>query len=411
MFQTIKKSTIQLSIVAAIALSPSLLQAASASGAMEGSSESISAAIEQPNFEGQLVRINTAVNLVRLNTDILESMPVSLDAEWVDEVVAPLTEEQSKKTMARKEVQEDAYYSTVGVTNAILGRTAIPISPLGIRLYTEAAVIYEKIPDMNVFPEITNPKTYITFKDVKLKKVKAVKGTLYKNVEEATISLLPDALQEEVIAAQKEFKQAKIDAGKAKADEKLIEAWLDDDKNQNSPEIAEYNEKLKVAQLNTAKMEEQFKAKEEAYFLLLEKGSEAIEASFDASKIPLAKKLEKLLDTVDNNVIGAISLYASATAGLVRGLGQAGEEIKAITKAQLVIPVGQKQKLDERYARMAKGALLAIPNIFIGSYYATTQSSLAGKYQQIVDKVIEGAKVLEKEAEAAKKAKEAEVKK
>lgn len=415
MLNFFKKTGIKLSLVAAIIATPSISMAASGSGFVEGSSESISAAMENPTFEGQLARINVGINLIRLNTDILERMPVSADAEWVDEVVADITSQMYKETLSLKAVREDAYYSTVGLTNAILGRQAIPVSPLSARLFYEASIIYKNakngnsdfnLPDMNVFPSISDMKTYITFKDdskVEIIDVEAKTG-FYRNVVEAVISLLPEDLKEEVLEAKKEMQNAKDIFSDATSIEGQLDAWLDDDVNSNSPEVAEKEEALELAKVKKDEAEKAFESKEDAYLALLESGAEAIGTDYDSSKVPLAKKLEKLLDTVDNNAIGAISMFTAATAGMVRGYATASDEMKAINQAQQLTSLigNQKQFLVERYERMAIGTLMAVPNITIGTYMAISQSSEIGKYQDIINKILEGAKAEEEAAKASK---------
>lgn len=140
---------------------------------IEGLSESSSAALEDPSFEKQLVRINVGINLIRINTDIIENMPVSADSKWVEKVIAPVNRRAVNILNA---VRDDAYYSTVRITNAILGRPlSVRMSPLEYRLYWQASVIYKNssngnpkynIPDMNTFPDISNTKTYTSFKEV-----------------------------------------------------------------------------------------------------------------------------------------------------------------------------------------------------------------------------------------------------
>ena len=406
MLKTIKKSSFGLSLVALMAITTSSLYAASAGGVFEGTSESTSALIEDPSFESQLNRINVGVNLVRINTDILENMPVSQDSKWVDEVIAPVTHKKRQELYKLDDVKNDAYYSTAALTNAILGRRAMVMSPLNLRLYLQASVIYKNdinghsnnnLPDMNTFPDITDTKTYVTFKSddkVKMIDVEATSGNLYSNVEAAVISLLPEDLQEGVSSAKDDYEIAKENVGASKSEVASIEAWLDDDANIDSTEKAEKNAELEAAKVALSENETVMQEKENIYFELLASGAEAIESNFDESKIPLAKKLDSLLDAVDNNALGAISMFTSATAGLTRGMGMLDKELKAIMLAQgLTTLVGnQKQYIDERYRRMLVGSLLALPNITLGTYYAVSQSSKIGKYQDIVNAVLDGEK-------------------
>jgi hypothetical protein len=254
MLKKIKSSSIKLSIVAALAVSPFSLYAASAGGMIEGSSESSSAMLEDPSFEKQIVRINVGINLVRINTDILESMPVSQDSEWVDKVVSAVDYATVNNLDA---VKYDAYYSTVNVTNALLGKAvSIRMSPLEARLFWQASVLYKNktngnkgfnIPNMNVFPDISDTKTYTSFKSdskVSFIDVEAASGNLYNNVEDAVISLLPEDLQEAVSSAKSEYITARDELGSATSDVKTIDAWLDDDANAQSGERADKEAEL-----------------------------------------------------------------------------------------------------------------------------------------------------------------------
>ncbi len=400
MLNTIRKSSIKLSLVTALALAPSVAFGASGGGFIESSSESTSALIEQPNFEGQLVRINTGINLIRINTDILENMPVSVDSQWVDKVVGNF---DYNAIANMPEVKNDLYYSTVGFTNRILGRPTVILSPLGARLFHQASAIYKTVPDMNVFPDISDSKTFVTFSDIELIEVEAISGNLYTNVEEATISLLPDDMQEQAKEAQKEYRQARQNLQDGEDKIGTLEKWLDDDANENSSEVATYESDLEIAEKEKEELSTAFDLQEEVYFKTLEDGALALESNYDASKLPLAKKLESLLDTVDNNALSAVSMFSSAIAGLARGMGMLDKELQAIDQASGLHPA-YGDAMDERLKRMGIGSLMALPNIGIGTYYAYKQASLAGEYQQIVDKIIEAGEAEKEAKEAAAKA-------
>ncbi len=411
MLNTLKKSSKVLLLAGTLALSPVALSA----NFIEGSSESTSALIEDPSYEKQLVRINVGMNLIRINTDIIENMPVSENSEWVDKVIAPVDYRLVNELDA---VKHDAYYSTVRITNALLGKNvAIRMSPLEARLFWQAAVLYKnsnnghngyKIPDMNVFPDITDSKTYTSFKmsngkKVSLIDVEASSGNLYKNVEEAVISLLPEDMIENVTMAKNEYKEAVRVVAEQKSKIAEIEEWLDKDENSESPDRASKEEELAAAEAELVEKEAAEDATEEKYFALLASGAEAVEANLDLAKVPLAKKLDALLDAVDNNAFGAASMFVSATAGITRGYGVIDKELQAIQRAQLLTNLvgNQKEFIGERYERMLVGTLLAIPNIGIGTYYAISQSSSIGKYQDIVGAVLDGAEAAAEASQAA----------
>jgi hypothetical protein len=417
MIKSIKNTSVKLSLVAMLAI-PSMGYAASGAGFIDGSSESSSAYLENPSFEAQIARINVGINLVRLNTDIIERMPISADAQWVDKVSHVMTTDMYKETIHSDVIKNDPYYSTVLLTNVILRRPALSVSPLTARMFYEANTIYKNptngykgyhIPNMSEFPSVKNLKSYVTFKEdpkVAIIDVEASKSKRYSDVVKATIALLPDGLQEDVNSAKKDYVEQKKVYEKALQATKDREAWLDDDKNAHDPQYATKKEELKTLQADQDAKEAVMDKKEEAYYMLLDSGAEAIASNFDESKVPLAKKLEKLLDTVDNNAIGAGSMFVSASVGMLKGYGELQKELKAIVAAQaLTTLVGnQKEFLIERYKRMGIGALMAIPNIAIGTYYATSQSSEVGHYQGIVDSVLEAGKVAQEAKEAEKKA-------
>ena len=144
--------------------------------------------------------------------------------------------------------------------------------------------------------------------------------------------------------------------------------------------------------------------KQDIYYKLIEEAATAIENNFDPSKVTLAKKIDKLLDIVDNNAVGALSMFTAGGAGLLRGLGVLDKEITAMTQAQALTTLVGKQKafIAQRLERLGKGALLALPNIFIGGYYAGKQLSLVRQYKKIVGAVLDGAKALEEQQKETK---------
>ncbi|QSZ41382.1 hypothetical protein GJV85_04430 [Sulfurimonas aquatica] len=415
MFKEFKNKSYKLALITVLAISPLSLQATSSGGIIEGSSESSSAAIEDPSFEKQIVRINVGINLIRINTDILETMPVSADTTWVDEIISPMDYNAVNNL---EDVKNDVYYSTVNITNLIQGKYLnIRMSPLEARLYWEASILYKnarnnnpdyKLPSMNQFPDITDTKSYTSFNEdekVAIINVEATSSNLYNNVEAAVISLLPEDLQESVSSAKAEYDVSKEELDVAKSNIENIKAWLDDDANSDSDERAEKEEELEVSKAFEDEKSLAFDEKQSIYFELLASGAEAIESNFDESKVPLAQKLEHLLDAVDNNAIGALSMFAAAFTGMGRGYGVIDDEVKAMAIAQgLTTLIGnQKEFIIQRATRMGIGTLFAIPNIGIGSYYASAQLNKIGKYQDVVNAVLEAAEVAEEIAEETTK--------
>ena len=432
MLNTFKKASIKLSLVAAMAIAPMSLQAASASCFIDGSSESISALIESPNVEQQINRVDVGIAMVRTNTIVLHDMPISGDSTWVDELTKPMTTVMYNKIRNSPAVRNDPYFSTVAITNAILRRPALGLSPLNARLYMILETIYKNdtnvpkkekgkysIPDIYAIPSFSDMDSFTHFpaknngKKVELIEVNAAKFELYKNAEVATISLAPKKYQEKLNNAKDNYNNDRDAVAEAKGVIKSDEAWLDDDKNSNSPQRSKYEEKVKIKKAELDKLENKFDQADEIYTKLMKEAALAIESNiqgdFMTTKVPLAKKLGKLLDVVDNNAIGAVSMFTAASTHLLKnGIGTLKDELTALQEAQgLSTLVGnQKEFLTLRLERMGKGALMLLPNIAVGSYYALKQSSEAGRYQIIVDKVLEIAKVQDE----VKKTKEVEAK-
>ena len=405
--------------MAAMVIAPLSLQAASASGVMDGSSESISALIESPNVEQQINRVNVGIAFVRVNTVILAEMPISGDSTWVDELTKPMTSDMYTKIKNSPAVKNDPYFATAPITNAILGRKALALSPLNARLYLILNTIYKNtIPDIYGLPSFDNMATFTNFpaknhgKKVEKIEVNAAKFEKFPNVELATISLAPKKYQEKLMDAKDAYAKDKLLVAKTKGAIESAKAWLAEDDNSNSPERPKYKKIVEIKNAELDKQEEALNTADETYTKLMKEAALEIESfipdDFMTREVPLAKKLQKLLDLVDNDAIGAESMFAAATAHLIKnGVGTLGKELQALKTAQaLTTLVGnQKEFIDERLSRFTKGALMLLPNIAIGSYYAAKQVSEAGRYQIIVDKVLEIAeaqKAADKEAREAK---------
>jgi len=426
MLNSIKKNSIKLSIVASLALTPSAVFAASASGVIDGSSESTSALIEGPNVEQQINRINVGIALVRLNTVILNEMPISGDSKWADELTQPMTTNMYTKVRQSNAIKNDPYFSTALLTNVILRRAALGLSPLNARLYVELNAIYKNdtnelmsgehknysVPDIYELPSFDDMKTFTNFgtenNGMKVEKieVEAAQYEKFANVEDATISLAPKKYQKSLLEIKEQYKKAKEDVALSEGIIASTEEWMKDDANANSPQRDKKAELLSLEEQKLTTLEDILNEKDDAYSVLIEEAALAIESfqspEYLEAALPLALKLEKLLDTVDNNAIGAMSMFTAATAHLTKnGVGTLDQEMKALLVAQVATNLvgNQKEFLVERLSRMGTGALMALPNIFIGSYYASKQILEAGKYQTIVNKVIEIAEAAKEQSE------------
>ena len=434
-----KKGAVVLSIAAASVLA--MTSVTGCAGVIDSTSESASAALEDPSVEAQLNRINTGINIVRTNYDILYNMPVSVDAAWVDEIINPISGE--KRAMIARSLAYDPYYATVEFTNRISGKkTLAKISPLDMQLFNRLDALYVERPNIYFLP--TSIDEYKQFKDAKLKKVEAKGGSLYKNVEEAVIALAPEDFQDSLNSAKGEFNEQTNKVLAIKGEIGDLEAFIDDDANKNSSELADKKAQLPVKEKELEEAEKVQDEKEKIYFELLAKAAVAMESNYDESKVPLAQKLDKLLEAVDTGAFQTGSLFAIAMVQIPRFMGQLDQELAVFDRVKnaawfnsmtsngranakyriqkpsyecvdvdsgsvvddkLCAPGGMlKAFIEMREERLAKGAIMALPNIAIGSYYAITQSSLAGKYQDLVDAVVDAYEADQEQKEAAAEA-------
>jgi hypothetical protein len=427
----------KLSVAALLVTVPMGLFATTGKGMAQGSSESISALTENPSFEKQVQRGLVGINLVRLSHTLLTQVPISSDAVWVDVATLSVSGERYKILMNSGVIQKDPYYSTVKLTALISGDqlgAAMALSPLAERMYYVTEVIFRNpynpicklqkdpkkreeclkqmrgyhIPDMNVLPSLSDMKTFYTFKTddkVKIIPVTAAKGTLYKNIEEAMIALATDADQEAIKEAKSNYEEAIENVAKVKGRIAYLKAKLKDDKNANNPKKPQWEKELEQKKQELDNKEKIADKKQEILYNLLDKAALNIKNNFDKSKVPLAKKLKKMADLIEDLEFGAKSMFTSASAGLIRGFGALGNDLKVLTNAKARFP--QKAKaFDERFARLTKGGFLLLPMIGVGTYYSFTDSSLLSHYEKLVDATIEGVEALEE----AKKAKEAKQK-
>jgi hypothetical protein len=159
--------------------------------------------MEKPNLEKQLNRISTGINIIRTNHDILYNMPLSVDSEWIDKIANDVDNE-TRNAIVRS-LANDPYYATVEFTDKLAGDSTMQlykamsgshITPTDIILFNRINILYETHPDVYYMP--TSIDEYKEFRNVDLNQVEALSGNLYKNVDQAVISLIPVELQESI---------------------------------------------------------------------------------------------------------------------------------------------------------------------------------------------------------------------
>jgi len=260
--------------------------------------------------------------------------------------------------------------------------------------------LYKSSNKLDVYQAPTCINEYKQFKDSKLIKVEAKKGVRYPNVEEAVIALTPDP--DTLKDARSEWNEKMVVVAELKQTTSELEAFIDDNNNIGSSELEEKKEELAVKEVELENAEKSADEQESIYSALLKEAVVMLESEYEPEKVPLAKKLDKLLEAVDTGAAQAGVLFATACAKMTSSIEQMESELKVFEDVKLASWFHGNdtiiQQMNYRQDRIVKNAIYAIPNITIGSYYAVKQSLVAGKYQKIVKVILDGYEAEQKQS-------------
>ena len=123
-----------------------------------------------------------------------------------------------------------------------------------------------------------------------------------------------------------------------------------------------------------------------------------MERDFDAGKIKLARKLNKLMNSVHAGALQATTLFTVAGIKLYLSYDILDEEMIAIAGTKGVGAISRSNKLlhfiDIRIERLKNNALTLIPNVGVGLYQSGVQKLRAAKYDEIVETYLDLFKTL-----------------
>ena len=394
--------------------------------------ESFASQMEVPTLEKQLNRVAIGMTILRQNNIMTYEMPISADAKWPQAISAEL--EDAQKQDIANELQKDPYFATSHYTDFLqrkmLGSSATmskfgdyghfaamlmnqTISPLTYRVIQKTEAFYGKNPKN--WPDIFNYdgglNNFLEFKDGKILDIEAVSGDVYQNLSEAVISLTPVGMQKDLTLAQSDMLDAYDKVAALKSQKAQNESKLQIDEAQ-----VKTNQKIQIKQ-EILVLDEQIKfaesianEQEMIYNTILEGAILAIQNDInidDENYVNLANNVNIVSKEIQSGAIEAYTSFSLALTNIVSNdiIKKFPKELKSLAIGKMYVPSNLQRKYNKRMLRVVKNAVYLLPNIFMGSYYASKQIGLAQKYKDITEVIITANEVKTKQNLAAKNAK------
>ncbi len=373
--------------------------------------ESVQSQMEVPTLENQANRVAIGMAIVRENNIMAFKMPISSDAYWPTLVAADINESEDRFIM--NSLRNDPYYATVhysdfiqrkrlgssasmnmlgdfsNITSTVLNQS---VKPLTKRAIQKIIILYGKNQSNwpNIYDFGSSLDNFIEFRDGNLKDIEAPKGDVYETIGEAVISLAPINMQKDLNVARinmlDEFEEVAAYKSQKAELQKVDDSKRVQEKLQTQREIAMIDTKI-------AEAESLANEKEIIYFQLLDQALIALESDInidDENYVKLAKNINIVSSEIQ---VGATQAYASfglAAANIASNdiLRHFPYELESLAIAKARIPYRLQSKYDQRVARLIKNAVYLLPNILVGTYYASKQVSLAQKYENVTNIIL-----------------------
>ncbi|MDY0122200.1 MAG: hypothetical protein RBR54_09675 [Sulfurimonas sp.] len=430
--------------------------------------ETLASQMEVPTVENQVNRAAIGMAIVRQNNVLAYKMPISADAQWPALTAADINDTQKK--FINEALMNEPYFATVHYTKPIqrqmlgsgylmsqlgdYGHLAAQVldqtvSPLTYRAVNKLDILFAN-PELqdeasytskeryiadrvknwpNIFKFDGSLDNYLDFSNGKIREIEAGSSDFYPTIGDAVIALAPVNYKKDLELAHKELLEAYDNVALAESQKGRLETKLKLDeagKNAEKPEadfvplsdqeISEINEELAITEKQIEETEVAASEKETIYFELLDQMVLALENDMnidDENYVKLAKNVNIVADEIDRSATEAYTAFGVAVTNLIinNSLLNFPRELETLAIAKASIPLHLQEKYNERVVRLMKNAIDALPNALIGTYYANKQSTLAGKYSDVTEKIIVAYETKkEQEAEALKAAEEAEQK-
>ena len=396
--------------------------------------EGLASQMEVPTLENQANRVAVGMTIVRENNIMAFKMPISADAKWPALVASDINE--TTKKIIDNALMDDPYFATQHYTkylqrkmlgcNQSLGSlggyaniTATifdqSVSPLTYRAFQKIIIFYGKDKENwpNIFNYDSSLDNFLDFKDGNLQDIDSPTGDVYPTLGEAVISLAPVNLQKDLDAARLEMLDGFGEVASYKAQIGSLESELKRSretknvKKLSDSERLKLEDELEVLKEKALEVESATDEKELIYFQLLDQMAVAIQSDIDLDDenyVKLARNINIVAKEIYTGSTQAYSSFAIALGNLASNniILNFPKEIESLALAKANVPLNLQSKYNQRIGRVVKNALYLFPNVFIGTYYASKQLSLARKYENITELILV-ANETKKAQETAKK--------
>ena len=399
--------------------------------------EGLASQMEVPTLEHQANRVAIGMTIVRENNMMAFKMPISADAKWPDMIAMDIND--STKTLIDNALMDDPYFATQHYTEVIqrqmlgssnnlsmLGNYANltaeilnqSVSPLTYRAFQKVIIFYgeDKENWPNLFNYDSSLKNFLDFKDGNIQDIDSPTGDVYQTLGEAVISLVPVNLQKDLDDARLEMLDAFGEVASYKAEIGSLQTRLkkkDTDNNEtlSESERIKLEEELETLKTKALEVESAADEKELIYYRLLDNATIAIESDInldDENYVKLARNINTVAKEIYTGSTEAYSSFAIALGNFASNnvFGNFPQEIKSLAIAKAYVPLNLQKKYNQRIGRVVKNALYLFPNVFIGTYYASKQLSLARKYENLTSIILEAYETKKEQEEAQEKSKE-----
>jgi len=399
--------------------------------------EGLASQMEVPTLEHQANRVAIGMTIVRENNMMAFKMPISADAKWPDMIAMDIND--STKTLIDNALMDDPYFATQHYTEVIqrqmlgssnnlsmLGNYANltaeilnqSVSPLTYRAFQKVIIFYgeDKENWPNLFNYDSSLKNFLDFKDGNIQDIDSPTGDVYQTLGEAVISLVPVNLQKDLDDARLEMLDAFGEVASYKAEIGSLQTRLEKKDTDNNETLSEserikLEEELETLKTKALEVESAADEKELIYYRLLDNATIAIESDInldDENYVKLARNINTVAKEIYTGSTEAYSSFAIALGNFASNnvFGNFPQEIKSLAIAKAYVPLNLQKKYNQRIGRVVKNALYLFPNVFIGTYYASKQLSLARKYENLTSIILEAYETKKEQEEAQEKSKE-----